>query len=175
MVFVAVHVVTSIVDPFAGLSAIDAVVPFLASYRPLWLGLGVIAIELIIAITVTSFLRRRLSRRAWYVVHLLSYVAWPIAVLHTIGTGTDTRTLWGLVLDVACVGAVAVMIVWRLGEGWPRNAVLRAGGMLLSLASIVALAAWMASGPLQPGWARAAGTPSNLLAPASTSSDASSP
>ena len=161
--FVAIHVVTSIADPFAGLTPKDAVVPFAADYRPLWLGLGVVSLELMLAIVVTSLLRTRLSWRAWQAVHLLAYVSWPVAVLHTIGTGSDTKSGWALLLDVACVGVVAVTLVWRLSIGWPRQAGLRATAMVASLASVIALAAWTASGPLQPGWARAAGTPSSLL------------
>ena len=175
VVFLAIHVAASIIDPFAGLTVKDAVVPFAADYRPLWLGLGVVSLELFAAIVVTSLLRQRLGWRAWQVVHLLSYVAWPVAVLHTIGTGTDTRQAWALLLDVACVGVVAVTLVWRLGIGWPKQAAWRAAGMIASLASVIALAAWTASGPLQPGWARAAGTPANLLAPAPTAAADQSP
>lgn len=169
VVFVAIHVVTSIADPFAGLTPKDAVIPFAAGYRPLWLGLGVVALELFVAIIVTSLLRARLSWRAWQAVHLLAYISWPVAVLHTIGTGSDTKSGWALLLDVACVGVVVITLVWRLSLGWPRHAVLRATAMLVSLASVVTLAAWTASGPLQPGWARAAGTPPNLLSGSSPS------
>lgn len=173
VVFVAIHIATSIIDPFAGLTVKDAVVPFTAGYRPLWLGLGVVAIELFVAIVVTSLLRRHLSWRAWQAVHMLAYVSWPVAVLHTIGTGTDTRSAWGILLDVVCVGVVAVTLVWRLGIGWPRHAALRATAMVVSLAGVVALVGWTASGPLQPGWASAAGTPSNLLAPAASAAPSS--
>lgn len=163
VVFVTIHVVTSVADPFAGLTPADAVIPFAATYRPFWLGLGVIALELLLAIIVSSLLRARLSWRVWQAVHLLAYVSWPVAVLHTIGTGTDTKSGWALLLDIACVGVVAITLVWRLSIGWPRQAVLRGTAMLVSLGSVVALAAWTASGPLQPGWAKAAGTPSSLL------------
>ncbi|MBV8526996.1 MAG: ferric reductase-like transmembrane domain-containing protein [Candidatus Dormibacteraeota bacterium] len=175
VVFLTIHVAASIIDPFAGLTVKDAVIPFAAGYRPLWLGLGVVGLELFAAIVITSLLRHRLGWRAWQVVHLLSYVAWPVAVLHTIGTGTDTRQAWALLLDVACVGVVAVTLVWRLGVGWPKQAGLRATGMVASLASVIALAAWTASGPLQPGWARTAGTPANLLSPTATPAANQSP
>lgn len=174
VVFVVIHIVTSIIDPFAGLSARDAVVPFAASYRPLWLGLGVISFELVLAIIVTSLLRSFLGWRAWQMVHLLAYVSWPIAVLHGIGTGTDTKSLWALFLVVVCVGAVALTLVWRLSIGWPRWAPARAVGIVASLASVIALTAWTASGPLQPGWAKAAGTPPNLLASGASSGGAPS-
>ena len=175
VVFLVVHVATSIIDPFAGLTLRDAVVPFGGGYRPLWLGLGVVGLELFVAIVVTSLVRHSLGWRAWQAVHMLAYVAWPVAVLHTIGTGTDTRAAWALLLDVVCVGVVAITLVWRLGIGWPRQAGLRAAGMVTSLAAVVALVAWTATGPLQPGWARAAGTPANLLSPAPTPSGSQSP
>ena len=175
VVFLVIHVAASIIDPFAGLTPKDAVVPFAAGYRPFWLGLGVVGLELFVAILITSLVRHRLGWRAWQAVHLLAYVAWPVAVLHTIGTGTDTRAAWALLLDVVCVGAVAITLVWRLGIGWPRQALWRAVGMVASLASVIALVAWTASGPLQPGWARAAGTPANLLAPTATPAGGQSP
>jgi methionine sulfoxide reductase heme-binding subunit len=164
VVFVVIHIATSIIDPFAGLSVRDAVVPFGASYRPLWLGLGVVSFELLLAIIVTSLLRGFLGWRAWQIVHLLAYVSWPVAVLHGVGTGTDTKALWALFLVIVCVGAVALTLVWRLSVGWPRWAPARAVGIVASLASVIALTAWTASGPLQAGWAKAAGTPPNLLA-----------
>lgn len=172
--FLLVHIVTSIADPFAGLSARDAVIPVGSSYRPVWLGLGVVSAELFIAIVLTSLIRHRLNFRAWQVVHLLAYVSWPVAVLHSIATGTDSKAVWALLLVAACVGAVVAALVWRLARGWPRLAALRAAGIAASLASVVALVAWIASGPLQPGWARAAGTPADLLARAGNGTPAQS-
>jgi len=168
VIFVAIHIAASIIDPFAHLSVRDAIVPLGAPYRPLWLGLGVISFELVLAIVVTSLLRHRLGWRTWQVVHLTAYVSWPVAVLHGIGTGTDTKTLWALFLVVVCVGAVGLTLVWRLTVGWPRWALARSSGIVVSLASVIALAAWTAGGPLQAGWAKAAGTPANLLAGSSS-------
>jgi sulfoxide reductase heme-binding subunit YedZ len=161
--FLLIHIATSIIDPFAGLSVRDALIPVGANYRPLWLGLGVIGAELFAAVLITSLVRHRLGFALWRAVHLLAYVSWPVAVLHGIGTGTDTKAVWAILLVVACVGVVVAGIVWRLAIGWPAHALLRAVGMLVSLGAVGALTAWTASGPLQPGWARAAGTPANLL------------
>jgi sulfoxide reductase heme-binding subunit YedZ len=163
VVFLVIHIVTSIVDPFARLGWLDAVVPFVASYRPLWLGLGVVSLELFIAVLVTSLVRQRLPFGAWRAVHLFAYGSWPLAVLHAIGTGTDTKAAWALLLVVICVAAVGVTLVWRLAHGWPQLAALRTLGIALSVGAVVALAAWTANGPLQAGWARAAGTPPDLL------------
>jgi methionine sulfoxide reductase heme-binding subunit len=162
--FIAVHVVTAVVDPFAKLHVTDALVPFTASYRPIWLGLGVIAMELVAALTLTSLVRGRLGFRAWRVVHWLAYASWPIALVHGLGTGTDARTVWGLGLDIVCVGLVLLAILWRVTDGWPRAAAVRTAALSVATATTVIMAGWALQGPLKAGWARAAGTPEALLA-----------
>ena len=73
---------------------IDAVVPLASRYRPLWLGFGALAFDLLVALIVTSVLRARLGLRAWRAVHWAAYACWPVAVLHGLGTGTDARSAW---------------------------------------------------------------------------------
>jgi sulfoxide reductase heme-binding subunit YedZ len=172
-VFLVIHVLTSIIDPFARLSFLDAFVPFIASYRPLWLGLGVVGFELLLAITATSLVRHRLGWRTWRGVHLFAYASWPIGVIHGLGTGSDTKSVWALLLVGVCVAAVVAALVWRLVHAGPRFTAVRLLGIAGSVASIGVLILWMAAGPLQHGWAKAAGTPADLLArsgsaPAST-------
>jgi sulfoxide reductase heme-binding subunit YedZ len=114
LVFLLLHIVTAVVDPFTHLGLVAAVVPFGSYYRTVWLGLGTIAFELLIAIVVTSLLRRFIGARVWRGIHWLAYASWPIAVIHGVGTGTDRTALWMLVIDVVCVAAVAVALVWRV-------------------------------------------------------------
>jgi len=163
-VFLVIHILTSVIDPFAKLNFLDAFVPFIATYRPLWLGLGVVGFELLIAITATSLVRHRLGWRTWRAVHLFAYASWPVAVVHGLGTGSDTKSLWALLLVAVCVAAVVAALVWRLAHLEPRFAAVRFLGIAGSVASIGLLVVWMAAGPLQHGWAKAAGTPANLLA-----------
>ena len=163
-VFLVIHILTSVIDPFAKLSFVDAFVPFIASYRPLWLGLGVVGFELLVAITATSLLRHRLGWRSWRVVHLFSYASWPVAVVHGLGTGSDTKSVWALLMVAVCVLAVVAAVIWRLLQAGPRFAPLRLLGITGSVAAIGLLVLWMAAGPLQHGWAKAAGTPADLLA-----------
>src|SRR5580704_5252377 len=114
LVFLLLHIVTAVVDPFTHLGLVAALVPFGSYYRTLWLGLGTIAFELLIAIVVTSLLRRHIGARVWRGIHWLAYVSWPVAVIHGIGTGTDNTALWMLVIDVICLAAVGGALVWRL-------------------------------------------------------------
>ena len=114
VVFLALHIVTAVVDPFTHLGWLVAVVPFSSYYRTLWLGLGTIAFELLAAIVVTSLLRGFIGPAAWRAVHWLAYGSWPIAVIHGFGTGSDSLSVWFLVLSIACIGAVVMAVVYRL-------------------------------------------------------------
>jgi methionine sulfoxide reductase heme-binding subunit len=113
LMFLALHIVTAVVDPFTHLGLVSATVPFGSYYRTFWLGLGTISLELMVAIAVTSLLRRRVGRRAWRAIHWLAYAAWPLAVLHSIGTGTDALSVWMVGIDVVCITAVGAAGVWR--------------------------------------------------------------
>jgi sulfoxide reductase heme-binding subunit YedZ len=114
VVFVVIHIVTAIVDPFTHLGLMAAVVPFASSYRPLWVGLGVLSIDLGLAVLVTSLVRPWFGQRAWRLIHWTAYGSWPLAVLHSIGSGSDAGAVWMLAIDVLCVGAVAIAILVRL-------------------------------------------------------------
>jgi sulfoxide reductase heme-binding subunit YedZ len=161
--FLVVHIITAAADSFAPISLLDSVVPFGGTYRPLWLGLGAIAFDLILAIAITSLVRRALGHRAWRAVHWLAYAAWPLAVVHGLGTGSDVRTTWLLAITAGCLVAVLVAVVVRVGIGWPANVGLRVGALGLAAAFSLGLVLWTPSGPLARGWARRAGTPPSLL------------
>lgn len=155
--FVAVHVVTTVLDPFAGIGFASAVIPFSSGYRPLWLSLGTIAFDLLLAVIISSLIRSRLPYRAWRAVHWLAYACWPIALWHGLGTGTDSRLPWLLALDAACVLFVAAAVSWRLRMS--QRADLRKAGLLATAGFVLATVVFAAIGPLQSGWARRAGTP----------------
>lgn len=175
LVLLTLHVLTSVVDKFAPINLVDGVIPFVSSYRPLWLGLGAIALDLLVAVAVTSMLRARLGFRAWRAVHWLAYACWPVALAHAFGAGSDARQGWMLVLSGVCVVAVLVAIAWRAGTGWPASRGIKATALAASVAGAVALVVWLETGPLAPGWARRAGTPPAVLAAVGTGSTAVTP
>jgi len=158
-----VHIATSLLDPFAGIKLIDAVIPFTGSYRPIWLGLGAFASDLFIAVAVTSVVRRRLGHRAWRATHWLAYLCWPVAIVHTVGTGSDVKQVWLLALTATCI-AIVILAVWaRIGLGWPERRTLRASALVASIALPLAFVAWLPGGPLGKDWAARAGTPARDL------------
>lgn len=163
MVVLVVHIVTSVLDGFAPIALSDAVIPFASSYRPLWLGLGALSFDILLALVITSVVRRRLGYRAWRAVHWLAYASWPVAVFHGLGTGTDTTAGWMLALTIACIAAVLIAMWVRIGRSAPAREGWRAPSFGLLLATPLGLAVFTLAGPLQQGWARRAGTPSTVL------------
>lgn len=164
IVFVAVHVVTTVADGYTPIGLKDAVIPFVSPYRPIWLGLGAIAFDLLIALVATSLLRARIGYRMWRYVHWLAYASWPVALVHALGTGTDARLGWMRLVGGACVAVVALAVLARAASTTDAPAGLRAGAALGALLVPLAIFVWYESGPAAPGWARRAGTPVSLLA-----------
>lgn len=126
VVLIAVHVVTTVVDGYVSISAANAFIPFSGSYRPLWLGLGALALDLMLALVATSLLRRWIGHRVWRAVHWAAYGCWPIALIHGLGMGTDVRAGWLLWVALGCIGAVALAVGARVSaqtatlQGAPR-------------------------------------------------------
>jgi sulfoxide reductase heme-binding subunit YedZ len=123
---IVVHVATLLLDPYAQLKVIDLLFPFLAAYRPLWLGLGTLALDLLIVVTVASLLRQNIGPKLFRTVHWATYVLWPMAVLHALGAGTNATELWFRGLAATCIAAVVAAVGWRLApsfaeRGWARR------------------------------------------------------
>jgi sulfoxide reductase heme-binding subunit YedZ len=112
--FLGAHIVFAVADSYVNIGFTDVVVPFLSGYRPFWVGLGTVAVDLAIAIAVTRLLRARIGRRVWRAVHWLGYAFWPIAVVHGLGTGTDLASGWALWLTAGCVAAVVIALAVRV-------------------------------------------------------------
>lgn len=163
LAFTGIHIITTLADSYAPVRLQDVVIPFISAYRPLWLGLGAIAFDLMLALTVTSLLRTRMSYRTWHLVHWGSYLCWPVAVLHGLGTGSDTPVRWVLALTAACVALIAGLTAWRLAFGWPSHPAARVAGAAALVVALIAGGIWVDAGPLQPGWAARSGTPANLI------------
>jgi methionine sulfoxide reductase heme-binding subunit len=108
--FLAVHVLTAVVDPDAGVGLASVLLPV----GGVWLAAGTLALDALAAVTITSLLRRRLSYRLWRMVHWSVYAAWPLAVAHGLGMGSDVGTWWLGLVTVACLAATAGAVTWRL-------------------------------------------------------------
>jgi methionine sulfoxide reductase heme-binding subunit len=161
MAFVGIHVGTTIADAYAPIGVKDVVVPFASHYRPIWLGLGALAFDVLLAVAISSALRRHIGYRTWRVLHWSAYASWPLALAHGLGSGSDARSGWLAILSVACGAVVVVAVAGRLVASRSRALQLLAGGATFALA--IVLGVWYAAGPSKRGWASRAGTPASLL------------
>ncbi|MGZ4666627.1 MAG: ferric reductase-like transmembrane domain-containing protein [Frankiaceae bacterium] len=176
LVMLAVHISAAVLDSYAPISLADAVIPFVSAYRPFWLGLGALSFDLLLAVIATSLLRPYLGVRVWKAVHWAAYAAWPVALVHGLGTGTDASEGWMLAFTAVCVGVAVLAVIWRvvdLSSAPVRRKAVAVGAVV---AAPLGLVVWMLAGPLAPQWASRAGTPTSLLAsPAAATSSQTTP
>jgi hypothetical protein len=166
--FLGVHIISAVVDSYAPIDLAAIVLPFSSRYRPIWLGLGALAFDLLVALIATSLLRPRISQPLWRGIHWAAYACWPLAFVHGLGTGSDGRVGWVQVLDVACLAAILAAVAWRLVSNWQAEPAARLAGAIGGSLAALVVVAWAATGPTQAGWARKSGTPSALLASGAT-------
>jgi DMSO/TMAO reductase YedYZ heme-binding membrane subunit len=160
--FVALHVITTVADGYAPVGLKDAVIPFVSKYRPLWLGFGALAFDLLLALVVTSLLRAKIGYRAWRAVHWLAYASWPLALVHGLGNGSDARFGWLVIVTILCAAAVGAAFAFRLLRS-PGPVPLRAGAGAAAVVLVVLAVGWYRGGPGKRGWAARAGTPAYIL------------
>jgi sulfoxide reductase heme-binding subunit YedZ len=143
---IAIHVATIAVDSFLPFSVVNLVVPFTASYRPLWTGLGIAAAELLLALAITNHYRKRLPYSFWRKAHYANFAVWGLAALHGVMSGTDRSVWWLAMIYGVSIASVAVLVTWRFGE---RN--LRAGSVALTGVVTVVAVPLLIVGPLYHG------------------------
>jgi DMSO/TMAO reductase YedYZ heme-binding membrane subunit len=114
MVFLAIHVLTSILDTYVHIGWAAVVVPFTSPYSRFWVGIGAVALDLMAAVFISSLLRSHIAPRVWRGMHWLAYGCWPLALAHTFGMGTDAGEGWVIALGAACIVSVLVALLWRL-------------------------------------------------------------
>jgi sulfoxide reductase heme-binding subunit YedZ len=141
---ITIHVATIAVDSFLPFSVAQLLVPFAASYRPLWTGLGIASAELLLALAITNHYRRRLPYGFWRTAHYLNFGVWTLASLHGLFAGTDRGAAWLAILYAVSVSTVASLALWRFG-----GLVLRSPGVATVGAVTVVAVPMLLLGPLQ--------------------------
>jgi methionine sulfoxide reductase heme-binding subunit len=139
--FVTIHVVTIAIDSWLPFSIGSLIVPFTSRYKPIWVGLGIVAAELLLALAVTNRLRnRKFSYRFWRRAHYLNFVVWGAATVHNLGSGTDRSTPWLIAIDVVAIGLVGGATAARaLARRLPRVPLLGASGAIAVALGVVAV------------------------------------
>jgi hypothetical protein len=170
LVFVVIHGTAIALDPFIKMGVPDVLVPFLGPYRPAWVALGIIAAYLALAVYLSERVRGRVGYAWWRRFHALAFVAFAMALMHGIATGSDTRTPWALALYGGSLFLVGFLLILRLFPEEPKRSRPVAAG--LAIMAVAGAIGFSLVGPLQPGWnARAGGA---TATGATSSSDAAS-
>jgi len=119
-VFLAIHIATAMLDSYAHVHLLQLFVPASTTRYGLFLGLGALSLDLLLAVMVTSLVRHRLSQRVWKGIHWLGYASWPVAFVHSVGIGTDRHLGWFQVTALACLGLLAATTGWRFASSLRR-------------------------------------------------------
>ena len=145
-VFVAIHGAGLLVDDYLPFSLSQLLVPGTAPYRPLATALGVVALELLVALALTNRFRDRLSYAFWRRAHYLNFAVWALALLHGVTAGTDSREPWALALYAVSAASVAGLTVWRVLRAreispwtirlWPGTAAVVTAELVVALAFV---------------------------------------
>jgi sulfoxide reductase heme-binding subunit YedZ len=127
--FVVIHVLAIAIDSYLPFSLKSLIVPFISSYRPAWIGIGIVSAELMLAVAIANRLRGRvLSYTTWRKTHYATFAIWAGATIHGIASGTDRSSVWLVALEVVSAGAVIAMTAWRVIQ--PRRRRGAEAGML---------------------------------------------
>jgi predicted ferric reductase len=117
VVFLGIHVLTSVLDTYVSIGWASVLVPFTSSYSRFWVAMGTVSLDLMLAVLVSSLLRARMRPGIWRGVHWVAYLSWPIALAHTFGVGSDSGEPWLVALCVVCVLSVGGALLWRFRVG----------------------------------------------------------
>lgn len=150
LVFVGIHSLAVWIDPFTAFGPAEVLVPFVSHYRPLWIGLGIVAAYLMVAIWLSERIRPRIGYVWWRRFHGLSFAAFALATLHGLASGSDSRTPWAMLLYAGSLLLVTILLALRL---WPEPPAR--SHPILATATIIGcmvVIVWAVVGPLQPGW-----------------------
>ncbi len=147
--FVVIHIVTIAIDSWLPFSIASIIVPFTSAYKPLWVGLGIVAAELLLALAITNRLRNtRISYRFWRRAHYLNFAVWTAATLHSLGSGTDRSTAWLIALEATAIALVCSAVVWRVLVPRLERRRLQGAAVAASLGA-AAIAVFLVVGPIR--------------------------
>jgi predicted ferric reductase len=113
MVFLVIHILTTVADSYVSTGLISVIVPMTSTYKRVGVALGTVGFDLIVAVWLSSLLKVRIENRSWRFIHWFSWLAFIAAIVHSFLIGTDTRSGAGLVLVGVCAATVAAAALWR--------------------------------------------------------------
>ena len=113
LIFLALHITTTVVDSYVATGWISVLVPMTSAYRRVGVAVGAVAFDLILAVWISSLLKVRLKNETWRFIHWFSWLAFASAIVHALTTGTDAKKGVGLAIVAACAAIVLAAALWR--------------------------------------------------------------
>jgi hypothetical protein len=114
LVFVAVHLGALWVDRYVHFGPAQLLVPLASTWRPGPVAWGIVSMYLLVAVQLTSWLRRYLPRRLWHGVHLTSFAVFVGATVHAWTAGTDRNEMVLQWIALSATTLVVFLVVFRL-------------------------------------------------------------
>lgn len=118
LTFAIFHALILLGDSYITYTIPDILIPFKNNeYRPVWVGLGQVAIYLLLMVILSFYLRKQIGRRGWRIIHFFSYAVFLMALIHGVMAGTDTQSLgvdvyyWSLLASILFLTTYRVLTV----------------------------------------------------------------
>jgi len=125
LVFIAIHGLAILIDPFMRFGWGDVLVPLGSAYHPVAMALGIVAGYLALAIWLSSRVRRQIGFRLWRRLHYATFLVYVFAGAHTLLIGNDRSTTWGRGVVVVSVALVVALTAVRMATSGPRRPAVR--------------------------------------------------
>jgi len=125
LIAIAIHGVTLLGDAYLHPTITQIAIPFTISYRPIYTGLGIIAGWSAAFLGLSFYARRWFGARRWRTIHRATILVWALAVIHTLGAGTDATQLWMRAILLATGIPIVFLFLRRImpGEAKPARRV----------------------------------------------------
>jgi len=128
VVFTAIHVAALVLDSYIPFGPVEILIPFTGEYHPIAVGWGVIAMYMLVAVEITSLLRKKLKKRTWRTIHYLSYPLFGLSTVHLWWAGTDRTSMplrvGVLVATVVLVFSTVIRLMNADAEPLPRRRIV---------------------------------------------------
>lgn len=118
LAMVALHGLSLLGDSFMHPGLTGIAIPFVGAYRPLWTGIGIVAGYGLAALGLTYYARDRIGAARWRKMHRFVALFWVMAIIHTIGAGSDAAQIWFLLISGIVILPAAALLVLRWVDRW---------------------------------------------------------
>jgi predicted ferric reductase len=114
LAFGGFHAFILLGDRYIGFGLADVLIPFRSPYRPMWVGLGVLAFYLTAIVTLSFYIKKRIGHRAWRLLHYTSFAGWVMVTLHSLLAGSDSQTPLMSLVYVITTLSIGFLTIYRV-------------------------------------------------------------